>query len=224
MNKIYVVLLLILINSSCAQRYKRSGFLVLQSEISAGPIKQPLMPDKFLIINEDDYVIEFREKFKGLNGDLQVTDTLSVFLIDLNKQSYAEYKKMDINMKPFLRDKIENKKAGLTIYSPGEDFFNEVKDVTIKDSIINKVKYKYVTGSRETDDGKLFYEAYVAKEPKNFPVQISKVLSQRTDGGFVEKINIFDKKNQKTITFKFKFESKALPARLEELIKVWKEN
>jgi len=45
-----------------------------------------------------------------------------------------------------------------------------------------------------------------------------------TDGGFVEKIRIIDKSNNRIISFNCIFEKKELPERIKKIMKVWSEN
>lgn len=223
LKKFITFLSFVLLYCSCSHNIERSGYIILESEISSDTIIQPFLPKKKLIIN-DNYVLEFNTELKGLGGNLTQSDTVSFFLIDTKKQNYTAYKTMSIKEKPFLRDKIENKRIGITFYSKTVDFFLGVNDLKIKDTIINSIDYKYATGMKITKESELFYEGYIIDKPHNFPVQISKILSEKTGGGFVEKINIFDKKNNKTITFKCRFVNKKLPKRIEKVMTIWAEN
>ena len=212
------------ISSSCSQNRQETGYLILESEISAGELTQVLMPKKVLIINHDYNVLEFHEKFKMKEGQFAGADTLSVFFINTKKNTYSAYKTINKNEKPYKIDQIDNKKEGITFYSKKVDLFSNVSNILIRDTIVNNVKYKLATGSKDSENGKLLYEAYILKVPEFFPVQISNILSDMTDGGFVERIVIKDLNNKKDIIFKSQFEHGEIPVKFNDAMRAWGKN
>ena len=225
LNKISILLLLISVSSSCSQNSNElSGYIRLESEISSDVVTETFLPPHVLIINEKGNVLEFNEKLNNSSGKYNVSDTLNVFFINTKKGLYSAYKKLDENEKPYLTENVVNKKEGASFFSNKVDFFTDVQNIKVKDTIINNTKYKFVSGSKKTDNTEQIYEAFITSNPRNFPVQISKILSALTDGGFVEKIRIIDKSNNRIISFNCIFEKKELPERIKKIMKVWSEN
>ncbi len=216
---------LIFINSSCSQnREDLSGYITLQSEISSSKGSEALTPVSILTIDNNKNVLEFNVKLKRFNGEFTGADTLNVFFINTQKGIYAAYKKIGIDEKPYLSESIENKKEGLSFLKRDVDFFAGVQDIKIKDTILNGNKYKLAIGFKKADNSELKYEAYISNTPRNFPVQISKIVSKDTDGGFVEKVRIIDKANDRIITFQSSYEKKKLPKSIDEIMKAWSRN
>ncbi|MFD2940104.1 hypothetical protein [Flavobacterium notoginsengisoli] len=221
-QRIAILGLLLIINSSCSQSSKKfSGYITLKSEISSGSVAQAFMPPAVLIVDAQANAIEFLTKVKLENGEMKGSDTLNVFFINFKKGNYASYKKLDINEKPYAKEKIDNKKEGISFFSKKVDFFSGVTDIVIKDSIIKNISYKVARGFKKVDHYKFKYEAYVLNSPKKFPIQISKIISERTEGGFVAEVRITDYANDKLLIFKCDYIQKNLPERLEKLMKVW---
>lgn len=224
-KKIYSVLAaLFLITPSCSQNKTAEGYIILESEISAGEIKQIFMPKKTLIIDAAFNVLEFHEKFSRKDNQFTGADTLNVFFINTKKNTYSAYKKLNSSEKPYLRDSVDSKKDGITFYSKKVDLFSNVENITIKDSLIDQNEYKLALGSKESENGKLLYKAYIRKEPRLFPVQISSILSEITGGGFVERIEIKDLSNNKTLIFKCSFQSGAIPVNIVKVMRAWSKN
>lgn len=225
LNKICLFVFVISSTFSCSQNSdKSSGYIKFESEISSDVATETFLPPHTLIVDGKGNVLEFHEKLKNSNGKYIVSDTLKIFFIETEKGRYSEYKKLDLNEKPYLTDSIENKREGASFFSKKVDFFSDVQNIKIKDTVINKIKYKFASGTKEVENSSLIYEATIAETPRNFAVQISKVLSKMTNGGFVESVRIIDKTNNRTITFKCSFESKKLPGRIDRVIQQWSKN
>lgn len=216
---------LLIVNSSCAQEHSKvSGYIKLQSEISSGSTTDDLTPLLVLTIDNQRNVLEFNVKLKRFNGKFSGSDTLNVFFINTAKRTFAAYKRMDINEKPYLIESIENKKEGISFLKKEVDLFSGVKNIKLRDTLINGTKYKLAQGGKKSNNEELKYEALIAAEPHNFPVQISKILSAMTQGGFVEKVRIIDKASDRIITFTSSYQKKTLPEKTDKIMKVWSRN
>lgn len=225
LKKICFFVFLLIVNSSCSQeRTEVSGYIKLRSEISSGSAREEFTPLSILTIDNQKNVLEFNEKLKRFNGKFVGSDTLNVFFINTAKRTYAAYKRMDINEKPYLSESIENKKEGLSFFKKDVDLFSDVKNIRVKDTLINGTGYKLAQGVKQSENEELKYEALIAVEPHNFPVQISKILSGMTHGGFVEKVSIIDKANDRIISFTSSYEKKELPKNIDEIMKAWSRN
>lgn len=225
LKKICFFVSLLIVNSSCSQEHpKVSGYIKLRSEISSGSATDDLTPLSVLTIDNQKNVLEFNVKLKRFNGKFSGSDTLNVFFINTAKRTYSAYKRMDINEKPYLSESIENKKEGLSFLKKAVDLFSDVKNIRVEDTLINGTKYKLAQGVKKSDNEELKYEALIVADPHNFPVQISKILSAMTGGGFVEKVRIIDKASDRIITFTSSYEKKDLPENIDKIMKVWSEN
>lgn len=225
LKKICFFVFLLIVNSSCSQQHpKVSGYIKLRSEISSGSTTDDLTPLSVLIIDNQKNVLEFNVKLKRFNGKFSGSDTLNVFFINTAKRTYAAYKRMDINEKPYLSGSIENKKEGISFFKKDVDLFSDVKNIRFKDTLVNGTKYKLAQGDKKSNNEELKYEALIAAEPHNFPVQISKILSAMTDGGFVEKVRIIDNASDRIITFTSSYQKKSLPEKTDKIMKVWSKN
>ncbi|WP_281631633.1 hypothetical protein [Flavobacterium luteolum] len=225
LSKFCYIFFLLFVNSTFSQKLENfSGYLTLQSEISSSKGSEALTPVSILTIDNYKNVLEFNVKLKRFNGEFIGADTLNVFFINTEKGIYSAYKKMGIDEKPYLTESIENKKEGLSFLQKDVDFFADVQNIKIKDTILNRTKYKIATGFKKADNSELRYEAYIANTPRYFPVQISKILSKLTDGGFVEIVRIIDNANDRIITFRSSFEKKDLPKSIDKIMKAWSRN
>jgi hypothetical protein len=225
LNKFYFFVFLLVANPSYPQSPdKLSGYVSLESEISSGSAIETFLPETLLTLDGKNNILEYNIKLNRYNGEFIASDTLNIFFINIEKGIYSAYIKLDINEKPYLNDNVENKRQGVSFFSKKVDFFSDVQNIKIKDTVINSILYKLASGSKISDNSKITYEAFISKIPHNFPIQISKIVSTMTDGGFVEKVIINDEKTKKKITFKCNYKKEVLPDKLEKIMKVWSEN
>lgn len=224
LNKLYFYLILLSMSSCSQNKNQLSGYIKLQSEISSDDVSETFMPGSILTVNEKGDILEYNERLKRIDGKFKGSDTLNIFFINTKKGIYSAYKKLDMNEKPYLNDNIDNKREGVGFFSKKVDFFSDIQNIKLKDTLIGSIKYKFAVGSKIADQSTLVYQALIAPAPQNFPAQISKILSNMTGGGFVEKVWIIDKANNRIMTFKCSYEHKKLPDKIDKIMKAWANN
>lgn len=205
-------------HSEQQQRYE--GYVHISSKISPDlekiPAKEVITYPSLIIYG--DYIIEFILRENFVDGSYIGSDTTGYVFVNMNKGTYVQYASLDSNAEELAKGTLKDRKSGYTFYY--KDLFKDALNLVLKDTTINGEKCKI---AKAVDDNAKFHlTAMIRSRPSNFPVQFSKSLSDKTNGGFVFQLIAVNTNEGGIINSEINYEQKELSGHMHTVIEAWK--
>ena len=218
---------------------KIEGYIILEVKMfadvnSSGFAEKPLSGNDSIQASthrkmyiQNGYLIDVGENLRFNNGEYVKTDTLSFIFYDLVNQKYICFDKLSVDAKVIRsgRMTIDGSFSNNAKYDP----MNGVVDSTWKltDTIINGKRQGVInfslTGITDSLDKELTKRAkfWVDYGTKNFPLQLSYILSKKLNGAFVYRMQNPFPDGKRIMLTTLDYQSAKLPDRLTTVFQRW---